>query len=89
MLGQAQSLKQAHALVLAYRDEQAVEAALRQTQAWWDSRLGTIQVHTPELAADFLINRWLPYQNLAAGSGGVPAFTSPAAHSVSAINCRT
>ncbi len=42
----------------------AVEAALRQTQAWWDDRLGTIQVHTPELAADFLINRWLLYQSL-------------------------
>ena len=33
-------------------------------KAWWDDRLGTIQVHTPELAADFLINRWLLYQNL-------------------------
>jgi cyclic beta-1,2-glucan synthetase len=37
---------------------------LRQTQAWWDDRLGTIQVVTPELPADFLINRWLLYQTL-------------------------
>lgn len=64
MLGQAPSLKQVHALVLAYRDDQALETVLRQTQAWWDDRLGSICVHTPELAADFMVNRWLPYQNL-------------------------
>ena len=57
MLGQAQSVEQVHALVLAYRDSRGVETALRQTQAWWDIRLGAIQVHTPELAADILINR--------------------------------
>ena len=74
MLGQAQSLEQAQALVLAYRDGQAVEAALGQTKAWWDDRLGTIQVHTPELAADFLINRWLLYQSLSCRIWGRSAF---------------
>jgi cyclic beta-1,2-glucan synthetase len=64
MLGEGQSLEQVRALVLVYRDGQALEAVLRQTQAWWDGRLSTIQVHTPELATDFLINRWLSYQNL-------------------------
>ena len=39
-----------------------VEAALEQTRAWWDALLGTVEVHTPELAADFLVNRWLLYQ---------------------------
>ena len=64
MLGEAQSMEQVHALVFAYRDGQALEAAFLQTQAWWDVRLSTIQVHTPELATDLLINRWLLYQNL-------------------------
>jgi cyclic beta-1,2-glucan synthetase len=74
MLGQVPSLKQVHALVLAYRDDQAVETALRKTQAWWDDRLGSIQVRTPELAADFMINRWLPYQNLVCRIWGRSAF---------------
>ena len=74
MLGQAQSVEQVHALVLAYRKSPALETALRQTKAWWDGRLGTIQVHTPELAADFLINRWLQYQSLGCRIWGRSAF---------------
>ena len=74
MLGQAQSVEQVHALVLAYRNSRAPEAALRQTQAWWDARLGVIQVRTPEPAADLLINRWLQYQNLGCRIWGRSAF---------------
>ena len=64
MLGQAESVEEMHALVLTHRSAGAVEAALGRTQAWWDGQLGTVEVHTPELAADILINRWLLYQNL-------------------------
>jgi len=64
MLGQAQSVEQVHTLVLAYRGRLALKTALGKTQAWWNERLGTIQVHTPELAADILINRWLLYQSI-------------------------
>ncbi|MDI6451577.1 GH36-type glycosyl hydrolase domain-containing protein [Anaerobaca lacustris] len=74
MLGQAQSVEQVHALVLAYRDSLALETALQQTRAWWDDRLGTIQVHTPELAADILINRWLLYQSLSCRIWGRSGF---------------
>ncbi len=64
MLGQARTAEQTAALVKQYRSAPALEDALRRTQAWWDSRLGTIQVHTPELATDILLNRWLLYQTL-------------------------
>ena len=64
MLGQAGSVKQARALVLAYRNDPAVTAALTRTKAWWDERLGALEVHTPELGVDFLLNRWLLYQTL-------------------------
>ncbi|MBN2425701.1 MAG: hypothetical protein JXB44_11805 [Calditrichaceae bacterium] len=74
MLGQATSLDKVHAMVLANRGNQAVEVILRQTQAWWDNRLSTIQVHTPELAADFMINRWLLYQSLVCRIWGRSAF---------------
>jgi cyclic beta-1,2-glucan synthetase len=74
LLGQAVSLKTARALILAYRDGRAVEAALGQTKAWWNDRLGAIQVHTPELAVDFLINRWLLYQTLSCRVWGRSAF---------------
>ncbi|MBE3063478.1 MAG: glycosyl transferase, partial [Spirochaetes bacterium] len=64
MLGQAESVEEVHTLVLTYRNAMAVEAVFQRTKAWWDDLLGTVEVHTPELAADFLINRWLLYQSL-------------------------
>ena len=51
-----------------------MEDALEQTKAWWDALLGTIEVHTPELAADLLINRWLQYQSLSCRIWGRSAF---------------
>jgi cyclic beta-1,2-glucan synthetase len=74
LLGQASSLQHVRDLVRTYRDAPAVEAALRRTQTWWDDRLATIRVHTPELAADIMINHWLPYQNLACRFWGRSAF---------------
>ncbi len=74
MLGQAESAAQARELVLTFQDEHAVEDALEQTRAWWDTLLGTIEVHTPELAADLLINRWLQYQSLSCRIWGRSGF---------------
>jgi cyclic beta-1,2-glucan synthetase len=64
ILGQAGSIEEAQELVLAFRGEAAVEAAFEATKAWWNDLLGTIEVETPELAADLMINRWLLYQSL-------------------------
>jgi cyclic beta-1,2-glucan synthetase len=74
LMGQAQSLEEAQSLVLTYRNSRVVEAALEGTKEWWDDRLGSIQVHTPELAADFLINRWLLVQALGCRIWGRSAF---------------
>src|ERR1019366_1281254 len=74
MLGQAESVEEAHKLVQTYREGMALETALEKAKAWWDDLLGTIEVHTPELAADFLINRWLLYQSLSCRIWGRSAF---------------
>jgi cyclic beta-1,2-glucan synthetase len=74
MLGQAESLEEARRLVISYRDILSLETALDKTRAWWDNLLGTVEVHTPELAADFLINRWLLYQSLSCRIWGRSAF---------------
>jgi cyclic beta-1,2-glucan synthetase len=74
MLGQAESVREVHKRVVVYREGLALETALSQTKAWWDGLLGTIEVHTPELAADFLINRWLLYQSLSCRIWGRSAF---------------
>ncbi len=74
MLGQADTVDEVQSLAQTYRDGAAFEAALDQTKAWWDELLGTIEVQTPERAADFLINRWLLYQSLSCRLWGRSAF---------------
>ncbi|MFH0784397.1 MAG: glucoamylase family protein [Pseudomonadota bacterium] len=74
MLGQAGSVAEARTLVRSFREERAFEDAFDETRAWWDTLLGTIEVHTPELAADLLINRWLQYQSLSCRLWGRSAF---------------
>ncbi len=64
ILGQADSEAEARRLVSSFADASAFQDALARTAEWWDDLLGTVQAHTPELAADFLINRWLLYQTL-------------------------
>jgi cyclic beta-1,2-glucan synthetase len=74
MLGQVGSVEEVHKLVETYRGDLESDGALDRTRAWWDDLLGTIEVHTPELAADFLINRWLLYQSLSCRIWGRSAF---------------
>ena len=74
MLGQSGSEVEARKLLGSYRYEQAFENALEKSMAWWDHLLGTIEVHTPELAADLLINRWLQYQSLSCRIWGRSGF---------------
>jgi len=74
MLGQDASTKEARGRVLSYREDLKLETALTNTKSWWDNLLGTIEVHTPELAADFMINRWLQYQSLSCRIWGRSAF---------------
>jgi len=89
MLGQAGSVEQARELVLAFRESPALETALGQTRAWWDALLGAIEVHTPELSADLLINRWLQYQSLSCRIWGRSGFYQSGGAFAFAINCRT
>jgi cyclic beta-1,2-glucan synthetase len=74
MLGQDGSMEEAHRRILSYREDLTLETALSNTKSWWDDLLGTIEVHTPELASDFLINRWLQYQSLSCRIWGRSAF---------------
>jgi cyclic beta-1,2-glucan synthetase len=64
VLGQAADAAQARDLARRFGDTRPVELAFRDTCAWWDRVLGSLQVETPDLALNFLLNRWLLYQTL-------------------------
>jgi cyclic beta-1,2-glucan synthetase len=64
LLGEAMNVDAMRALVARYNTAEQVDQSLSETQRAWDDRLGSLQVRTPLLSVDFLLNRWLPYQAL-------------------------
>ncbi len=74
LLGQADTVVQARSLLLSYQEDLAFEQEFTRTKGWWDELLGTIEVHTPDLSADLLVNRWLQYQTLSCRIWGRSAF---------------
>ena len=74
LLGEAKDTAEAQRLVGRFQDPIRVEQALQETQAWWDRLLEMVQVETPDLAVNFLLNRWLLYQTLSCRIWGRSGF---------------
>ena len=74
VLGQGNNKEHALALAEKYRDPAFVGAAWERTQVFWNHLLDTMQVHTPELSFDLILNRWLLYQTLSCRVWGRTAF---------------
>ena len=74
LLGQGADANEARAVASRFRDPAQVEQALQTTMQWWDKTLDVIQVDTPELSVNFLLNRWLLYQDLSCRIWGRSAF---------------
>ncbi len=64
-LGEASDEEAADALIGTWRDAERFDVARRDVAALWNARLGAVQVKTPDPALDLMVNRWLPYQNIA------------------------
>jgi cyclic beta-1,2-glucan synthetase len=74
LLGDAADAETARDLVKKYRDDAAVNEAIRRVVSFWDRLLGTITVKTPDRAFDLMLNRWLLYQCVACRMWGRTAF---------------
>jgi cellobiose phosphorylase len=64
LIGQADDEEAARALVDRFREPANVKTAFQETRLWWNRLLSTIEVETPDVAANLLLNRWLLYQTL-------------------------
>jgi cellobiose phosphorylase len=64
LLGQASDVEQARDLVRSYSSLVDVGKSLERTRNYWDQTLGVIEVETPVLSVNLLLNRWLLYQTL-------------------------
>ncbi len=65
-LGLGSEKHHASRLVRKYRGPYAVHQALDKVKEHWTRQLGVVQVKTPDLALDLLVNGWLLYQTIAA-----------------------
>jgi cyclic beta-1,2-glucan synthetase len=63
LLGEASTMAQATALITRYRSID-LDSVLHAVAQFWDEMLGTVQVRTPDLAMDLMLNHWLLYQTL-------------------------
>ena len=73
-LGAAKSADEARALVLRWRGAAAAHAAFEAVRIRWRETLATVEVQTPDLAVNALVNGWLLYQVLASRLWGRTAF---------------
>lgn len=64
IVGQGRSRDDALALAARFRDRETAAEAEQTLAAFWARHLGCLQVHTPDRAADIMINHWLQYQVL-------------------------
>jgi cyclic beta-1,2-glucan synthetase len=74
LLGAAASSTAVREVLGRYRDAGKVEDAFRRTRELWDRVLGAVQVETPNVALNLLLNRWLVYQVLSCRLWGRSAF---------------
>jgi cellobiose phosphorylase len=49
-------------IIARYRDKENVDAAFEALRAYWDQLLGVLQVETPDIHTDRMVNIWNAYQ---------------------------
>jgi cyclic beta-1,2-glucan synthetase len=65
LLGQAQEQEQAVKLARQYGNPEIAARVLEEVKSRWESTLEVIQVRTPDITMDLMLNYWLMYQNIA------------------------
>ena len=63
-LGEADTLDHAKTIMAAYKDAGQIELAFGAVVQWWDDLLSTVEIKTPDVTMNLLVNRWLLYQTL-------------------------
>lgn len=74
LMGYAPDAVAARQLISQCRIPGKIDQLLSDTQSWWNKTLETIQIDVPDMATNFLMNRWLIYQDLSCRFWGRTAF---------------
>ncbi|QZY55792.1 GH36-type glycosyl hydrolase domain-containing protein [Crassaminicella profunda] len=65
LLGYGENMDEAQKLIKKYKVINDCKSSLDEIKTYWKELLGTIEVKTPDLSMDLLINYWLMYQTIA------------------------
>jgi cellobiose phosphorylase len=65
VLGQAADLDQVRRLVRDHAESESARQTLAAVSSRWEDILNAVQVSTPDVGLNLMVNRWLPYQVLA------------------------
>jgi len=63
-LGQAENIDEVRRLILNYRDANRAYKELEKVKDYWKEKLSVIQVSTPDISMNLMLNNWLLYQTL-------------------------
>lgn len=74
VFGSEMGREKAVEIALAYRNTGRAKEALDKVKRAWRKRLDTIQVATPDISLDIMLNNWLLYQTLSCRLWGRSAF---------------
>ena len=74
VLGEGRDREHALELVARWREPSAADAAWERLGRFWDDRLDTVHVETPDGAMNVMLNRWLLYQAIASRMFGRTGF---------------
>lgn len=74
LLGEAESDKAVRQLLSTVKEADAWKTALEEVKSFWRDLLGGVRISTPRPEIDFMVNGWLPYQNLVCRLWGRSAF---------------
>lgn len=65
LFGQVKKVEEVQAIVNKYKSSINSKEALKSVRNFWTDLLEIIQVKTPDLSMDFMLNHWLMYQTIA------------------------
>lgn len=74
VLGAGNDSAEAVALAQYHRGVAAARVALEQVWQFWNDKLGVLNVETPDVAMNVMVNGWLPYQVLSCRMWGRSGF---------------
>jgi N,N'-diacetylchitobiose phosphorylase len=74
ILGEAENIVEAKRLLAKYATSETVDTAAKSARQFWSETLSAVQIETPSKALDFMVNGWLPYQNLSCRMWGRSAY---------------